>query len=708
MRFHRWRKALLVVVLCGVASARGEESYPMLMGLRPVAVQIGQTAEVEVDARYDLRPAYHVLVSGNGVTGEVVPVDPPPADQPNPPALNQRKLRITVAPDALPGVRDFRLATPRGASTVGQLVVVRDRVVPELSADPKVMPPVGDNDKLEGAQGVEFPCAVAGAIDRAEDVDLYRFHAQAGQALVFHVQGLRLLDRIHDLQTHFDPIVTLRSATGATLAVCDNYYSGDPLLDYQFTSDGDYLIEIRDVRYQGNSGWVYSLEIVDRPWVTQAHPLAVMAGSATEVEFVGRQFSGDARSLLTLDAAAGQGILPLGLALGASTTNPVSLVVSDVPPQLETAENNDEIAGAQAISAPGVVSGRIEKAGDVDGYAFEAKQGDCLTVEVVARRAQSALDPYLRLLNDQGAVLAESDDSSLGHRVTSDSLLDWTAPADGRYLIQVRDLHLRGGAEFVYALRVTPCVPSFALECDTDKTLVAPGTHAVAFVRAFRKNGFAGEIQLGVEGLPPSVTATCGRILATGSDGAILFTAAADAAPVAGNLRIVGRATLPQPDGSARELVAEALPLQETYMPGGGRGHYPVLMHTLSVDAPHEITSVALNAQEVTLKPGESAKLDVTIVRREGFKGNVMLDATMNHLGSIYGNSLPAGISIDAKNSKTLLAGEETQGQITLVAAADAKPAQRQLTTLMANVSINFVMKMTYASPPLWITVAEP
>ena len=68
---------------------------------------------------------------------------------------------------------------------------------------------------------------------------------------------------------------------------------------------------------------------------------------------------------------------------------------------------------------------------------------------------------------------------------------------------------------------------------------------------------------------------------------------------------------------------------------------------------------------------------------------------------------MPKGVSVDAKNSKTLLTGKQTQGHITLVAAKDAKPVKKQQTTMMANVSINFVMKMTYASQPVVITVEE-
>ena len=76
------------------------------------------------------------------------------------------------------------------------------------------------------------------------------------------------------------------------------------------------------------------------------------------------------------------------------------------------------------------------------------------------------------------------------------------------------------------------------------------------------------------------------------------------------------------------------------------------------------------------------------------------------HLGSIYGNSLPEGITIDAGQSKTLLTGKETTGHITLKAADTAPPVDKQQIVVMANVSINFVMKTTYASSPVFVTIA--
>ena len=118
----------LVAALIVVQACRADSFYPMLMSVSPVAVQTGTTGECEISARYNLHGAYKIFVTGEGVTGEA---DLPKADPKKPaPVAAKIKVRFKVAPDATPGVREVRVATPLGVSTVGQLVVVRDPVTP--------------------------------------------------------------------------------------------------------------------------------------------------------------------------------------------------------------------------------------------------------------------------------------------------------------------------------------------------------------------------------------------------------------------------------------------------------------------------------------------------------------------------------------------------------------------------------------------------
>jgi len=694
--------AALVVHLSLASAARAETAYPMLMSLKPTAVQMGQTAEITVNARYSMYGAFQVLISGDGVTGEVVHPPFKLEELDKKPTLDKLPIRITAAADAQPGVRDVRIATPQGVSTVGQLVVVRDPVVKED----------GDNNSADKAQQVSLPAALCGAIEKNEDVDFFRFHAEAGQLLVFHVRSARLEDRIHDLQEHSDPILTLRTAAGGTLAASDNdQYHADPLLAYRFTEAGDYLLEVRDVRYKGNQYWEYVIEASDRPFIQAVFPLAVTAGQPETLQLAGYNLPDASAGTSTVNFTAATALVPgmhwIDLPVGERAGNPVAMIVSSLPLVRETDTANDSPDSDQVVNFPVGINGRCEREGDVDYFAFEAKKGDALSFEIVARRRLSAIDSHLRVLDSQGKELAQSDDMKLGKRNNTDSWLEnWIAPADGRFVVEIRDVHLRGGPQYPYFLQITRSQPYFELYLDTDKTQVGPGGAAAIFARIERKNGFTGEVQLAIDGLPHGVTASCGRILADkGQDGCIVLEADADAPPNAADITITGTAQHTLPDGQVLNLSAVATAYQETYQPGGGRGHWPVANHTVGVSEYGDLRGVSLSTYDVVLKPGESAKIEVTIDRSPGVTSNVTLDMMMRHLNSNYANTLPQGVTLDDKEAKSLLAGSATQGYLTLKAAKDAPPVEGQQGVVLAHVALNFVMKWTYASRPVRITV---
>ncbi len=304
----RFVLAVALFALAGT-SLRAERFYPMIMAVRPVAVQAGVTCECEFESRYNLHGAYQVMVTGGGVVGEI---DPPAAPKPGAkpsaqaPNVNRLKVRFKTAADALPGMRDVRLITPQGASTLGQIVVTRDGVVAEAAS----------NNTLKTAQAVNLPSTVCGAIEGNEDVDLFKFNVAAGTSLTFHAYAHRLADRIHDLQVTADLILIVRNASGSVVASNDNYFSADPLLHHQFATAGEYYLEVRDVRYQGDSHWTYCIEINDRPFVTQVQPMGVRPGTTTRLRLAGLGLPPGATADLTLPADEPEGlrhyVLPLG------------------------------------------------------------------------------------------------------------------------------------------------------------------------------------------------------------------------------------------------------------------------------------------------------------------------------------------------------------------------------------------------------------
>jgi hypothetical protein len=685
--------ALLLAALGALLVARtapAQTSYPMITSAYPVGCRRGTTTEVSLSGSGNLGGGYAVLFDGTGVQGEVVP---PPAAEAGKPS-DSAKLKVTVEPGAVVGPREFRLITPRGASTVGVLVIGDEPVV--LEKEP--------NNTFAEATPIEPPAMLDGKLQSGEDVDSYRFQAAAGDEIVFACDSGRLQDRIHDLSpggggTHSDPVLTLTDAEGRELAQADDYRGPDPLLAFRFDKAGAYVIQIRDVRYSGHPTWTYCLTATRRPFVTAVYPMAGRPGETVNVQPVGFNL-GAMQSAPVAVPKMEAGPMQLQIPSGSAMTNPVPFIVSDLP-QFQESAKDDQFSEATPVELPGGWNGRIEADNDVDCFRFKGQKGKTYTFEVFARRYGSVLDPTIEVLDGAGKPIASNDDA-----VGKDSRLDWACPADGDYGLKIADLHNRGGPAFVYYVAATAARPDFALRCDDDKALVGPGSGYAMYVLLDRRNGFSGEVKLSVENLPPGVTATADRIPEGMSQGCVIFRATPDAKPEFRRVRISGAATIALPDGKSETVRRDATPLQEIYIPGGGRTPFPVATHVVSVTEPSDVL-VKLSADHVTLQPGGSASVDVDIVRQKGYAKNVVLDVYLRHLGSIYGNPLPPGVSLDESASKTLLSEKETKGKIVLRAAPDAKPIENLPIAVLGQVSINFVVKVSHASEPLFLTVKK-
>lgn len=127
-------------------------------------------------------------------------------------------------------------------------------------------------------------------------------------------------------------------------------------------------------------------------------------------------------------------------------------------PEVVEAEPNNEIAAAQAVTLPVVVNGRANPAVDVDCYRVSLKKGQHLVAAVLAHALDShgqgsnygITDANLELLDDRGQTLAEAGDT-----IGLDPLIEYTAPADGVFVVRVRlDSH-KGYPEAVYRLTLS-------------------------------------------------------------------------------------------------------------------------------------------------------------------------------------------------------------------------------------------------------------
>ncbi len=692
MNFFRQSSIVLGLVAGTVGSAAAQTCFPMLGSTYPSGGQRGKTVEVTVTGAdgtgavgRSFFGASKVLFDAKGLSGTVVVPTPVPTN-PNQPTVT---LRVTVAAEAEPGIHEYRIMTPRGVSSVGLFVVGEEPDVVE--AEP--------NNAMDKAQLVMLPATVNGKIQAVEDVDVYKFKAEAGQTVAFHVLCGRLQDKMHDLQEHADPMIAIIDATGRELTSNDDCFKADPYLVHTFSTAGEYAVVLRDVRYKGNPHWVYRLTMTNRPFVTQVYPMGVQRGQACEVELVGSGMGGMKRTSVQLPADMSLGRRLLQVPTPNGMTNAVPVYVSDFPAFLE-AEDNDSVKSASALEVPGVANGRMDKEGDRDFFKFTAKRGVAYNFQLLARGMDSLLDSHLSVVNAEGRELLAVDDTTVGGRpINPDSTITgWTAPADGEYALAVRDLHNRGGENFGYVIVCQPQQQDYALRHDPDKAMIGPGGSYPIFVLLDRLGGFTGEVQVMVEGLPKGVTASPLTFLPGLTTGVIVLTAAAEAPMDATNVHVVGVAKL-QRDGQPADVRRIAQPMQEIYFPGGGRGVYPVGMATVSVTTPQDIL-ITVDKADLTLTQGETITVDVT-VKRNNYTKPITVDTILRHLNGIHANPLPPGVTMELK----IIGDNQDKTQIVLRANDTATLVTNWPIAVMGQVSLNFVVKTSYSTPPLKLTV---
>ena len=111
---------------------------------------------------------------------------------------------------------------------------------------------------------------------------------------------------------------------------------------------------------------------------------------------------------------------------------------------------NDSLSMAQPVETPVTVNGTLTAA-DRDFYRFHASKGQPLVLEAEARRIGSAVDPAIELFDARGNRVGRNQDAA---GIGVDSRLTWTAPADGDYVVAVRDSKYSRQEQNYYRLKI--------------------------------------------------------------------------------------------------------------------------------------------------------------------------------------------------------------------------------------------------------------
>jgi hypothetical protein len=111
------------------------------------------------------------------------------------------------------------------------------------------------NDALDAATKAELPAAMCGIIEKAGDVDRFRFAAKKGEVWDFNLVA-------RTIRSPLDGVMRIRNAKGDGLAGSDdNGGRPDSYFRYTIPEDGEYIVEVEDHLHQGGLAHLYRVEI---------------------------------------------------------------------------------------------------------------------------------------------------------------------------------------------------------------------------------------------------------------------------------------------------------------------------------------------------------------------------------------------------------------------------------------------------------------
>jgi hypothetical protein len=526
------------------------------------------------------------------------PLLPLPASQRQEDYPRDMAGEIVVAPDAVPGVRRWRVWTAQGATSSLKFLVG------EL---PEIIEHEIDGDPLPVA--IATPLTVNGRIFPRGDIDIWSFRARNGENFTCEVQAARL-------GSPLEARLEIRDGAGRRLAENDTT-AADPLLHFKAPDDGVYQVHIHDTRGDGGQAFVYRLTVSSGPYVERVFPLGGKRGSKLSLELAGQNLPAQTA---TVALAAGQATEHLWRLDGKASA--IALAVDDLPEHVEPVR--------EPIALPAVCNGRVARAGEVDRWQFKAAKGATYDFELRAAEFGSPLDGVLAIEDVAGKQLA-SVDTPAAARAT----LRFAAPADGVYTALVRDrFRSRGGPAFAYRLRAAAPVSDFRLTLAADAVSLPRGGQAKLKLNAERLGGMKEPIALAIDNLPEGVTFTPATIAANQAAVDLTFKADAKARVQQARLTIKGSAKL---GADATTRVAHL---------AAARGEEPAAQFLVAVALP---TPFKIKGEyDMGFASRGSVHKRRYVIERDGYDGPIevsLADRQARHLQGVTGPTIvvPAG-----------------------------------------------------------------
>lgn len=151
----------------------------------------------------------------------------------------------------------------------------------------------------------------------------------------------------------------------------------------------------------------------------------------------------------SIDESCPIGVYGIRVATAEGISNPLLFMVDDLP-TLTSLRSNHDLTSAQLINLPSAIDGTTDS-GKADYFQFAGSAGDWVSIEAVATRLGTKLDPVIRLLNQSDQELAFVDDTP---SLAGDCRLRLQLPETGKFFVAIEDSAMGGSTAHAYRLRI--------------------------------------------------------------------------------------------------------------------------------------------------------------------------------------------------------------------------------------------------------------
>ena len=523
------RRIQILAVMALLIPATSQGSEPQALSIAPLGGQKGGRLEATLRGQ-SLQGAYAVWFDREGVTATVERVEEVAAGGESNPSEDPSKVQklilgLQIDRSAGTGRYGLRVVSPQGVS--GPLAfLVHD------------LPSVTESKRSSGpgskAQAVRFPCAIDGIVSQPGERDLYALQAAEGQQFRFELisnpSGKSMGGRA-GYNGGFDSALTLYQPRGSwfeegrfhRLAYDDKSKAKprpNPRIETRVRQPGLYLLEVGSFYNLGGPEFSYQLRVTPNGPAASERTPATGNGSGSE-PWRERSFSrpilpDHIRRILARTVEPGNGPGAAGAGNGGPRQEEGSDSGRTAYSIVREQESNDGGGPVPEATLPFLVEGAIDQPGDVDTLvAFQVQPGQKLSFELETPEATLPdFNPRLAVLDEAGRVVLSNVyrrvvRQALSYSKTIEPKTIHTFLRGGTYTLRVRDTTQRNGAsDFRYRLLVRPQISHAGeLQVQEDRLNLVPGQAGKLTITTGQEEGFAGQIALRVEGLPPGVEA---------------------------------------------------------------------------------------------------------------------------------------------------------------------------------------------------------